>query len=141
MGANDVANAFGTSVGSKVLTMRQAYLLATIFETLGAILIGYSVTDTMRKGVIDLLVYKDKPVELLVKFYFLVYLIIKNFFLKFGQLAILGGGSCWLLIATVAKAPVSTTHSIMGATLGFSLMMRGTKGIQWEKVIEIGKFF
>lgn len=53
-------------------------------------------------------------------------------------MAILGGGSCWLILATILKAPVSTTHSIMGATLGFTLLMRGTEGIHYAKVFKIG---
>ncbi|PAV76472.1 hypothetical protein WR25_11618 isoform A [Diploscapter pachys] len=115
MGANDVSNAFGTSVGSKVVTVIQAYILATIFETLGAVLVGWSVTDTMRKGIIDTSLYSNDAMELLV-----------------GQVAILGGCAAWLMLATALHMPVSTTHSLMGATLGFSLTRKGFQGVQWK---------
>ncbi|VDK61579.1 unnamed protein product [Gongylonema pulchrum] len=74
----------------------------------------------MRKGVIDVGLYNNTPKELFI-----------------GQVAILGGCSSWLMIATFSHLPVSTTHSITGATVGFGLLMRGAHGIHWSKIIDI----
>ncbi|CAO4380273.1 unnamed protein product [Caenorhabditis nigoni] len=120
MGANDVSNAFGTSVGSGALTLVQAYFLATIFETLGAVLVGYNVIDTMRKGVVDVAVYNNSAGDFMV-----------------GQVAALGGTATWLLIATFLHLPVSTTHAVVGATLGYSIACKGFQGIQWMMVVNI----
>ncbi|EGT39421.1 hypothetical protein CAEBREN_14159 [Caenorhabditis brenneri] len=120
MGANDVSNAFGTSVGSGALTLIQAYILATIFETLGSVLVGYNVIDTMRKGVVDVAVYNNSAGDFMI-----------------GQVACLGGTATWLLIATFFHLPVSTTHAVVGATLGFSIACKGFQGIQWMMVVNI----
>ncbi|ODM92403.1 Sodium-dependent phosphate transporter 1-A [Orchesella cincta] len=114
IGANDVANSFGTSVGSRVLTLRTACLLATIFEVSGAVLLGYKVSDTIRKGIIDVTQYQDNPVEYMI-----------------GNLSALAGSAIWLIMATFLKMPISGTHSIVGAVLGFSIVARGLDGINW----------
>lgn len=117
MGANDCANTFGTSVGSKVLTFRQACLLATIFETLGAILIGASVAGTIRKGILDPNIFKGDELELML-----------------GYLSALSGCCIWLLVATVVGLPVSGTHSIVGATVGMAIVSRGFGVINWGTI-------
>ncbi|KAI6172417.1 Phosphate transporter [Aphelenchoides besseyi] len=120
LGAHDVANTFGTSVGSKVLTIRQAYTLATFVETAGAILIGYNVVDTMRKGVVDTSIYVGEE---------------RQFFIA--QLGVLFSCALWLLITTFLRLPVSSSHSIVGSTVGFSLALKGFEGINWPMVYQI----
>lgn len=117
IGANDVANAMGTSVGSKALTIKQAILVAMIFEFAGAFLAGGEVTSTIRKGIIDAGALSGTP-ELLV----------------FGMMASLLAAGIWLIIATYFGWPVSTTHSIVGAIVGFAAVGIGMEVVQWGKV-------
>jgi inorganic phosphate transporter, PiT family len=117
VGANDVANAMGTSVGSKAVTIKQAFVIAAIFEFTGAYLAGGAVTKTIRKGMIDSDVLSTNP-ELVV----------------YGMLASLLAAGVWLLIASRSGWPVSTTHSIVGAIVGFSAVGIGVDAVQWSKV-------
>ena len=136
LGANDVANSFGTSVGSKVLSLRSACILATIFEISGSVLLGGHVSATVRGGIIDPSRFngtENGPMRLMQ-----------------GQISSLCGkilkcliflviGSClWMLIATALKMPVSATHSIVGATAGFGLVLFGHQGVQWMGILKIG---
>ncbi|MCG6200680.1 inorganic phosphate transporter [Psychromonas antarctica] len=120
IGANDVANAMGTSVGSKALTIKQAIIIAMIFEFAGAYLAGGEVTSTIRKGIIDASFYVNQP-ELLV----------------FGMTAALLAAGMWLIIASYFGWPVSTTHSIVGAIVGFSAVGVGMDSVVWSGVIGI----
>ena len=115
--ANDVANAMGTSVGAGALTIRQAVLVAMVFEFAGAFLAGGQVTATIRKGIIDASHMTATP-ELLV----------------YGMIASLSAAGVWLLIATWYGWPVSTTHSIVGAVVGFAAVGISADIIQWSKV-------
>ncbi len=121
IGANDVANAMGTSVGSRALTVTQAILIAMVFEFLGAYLAGGEVTSTIRNDIIDTGAITDRP-ELLV----------------FGMMASLLAAGLWLLIASFKGWPVSTTHSIVGAIIGFAAVGISTDAVHWSKVGEIG---
>ncbi|MDO3387409.1 anion permease [Gilvimarinus sp. SDUM040013] len=120
VGANDVANAMGTSVGSKALTIKQAIFVAMIFEFLGAYLAGGAVTSTIRKGIVDPAIMAGTP-ELLV----------------YGMLSALLAAGTWLLIASILGWPVSTTHSIVGAIVGFAAIGISTEAVAWGKVLSI----
>ncbi|MDN5585912.1 inorganic phosphate transporter [Brevibacterium aurantiacum] len=123
IGGNDVANAFGTSVGAGTLTMKQALLVAAVFEVSGALLAGGEVTDTIKSGIVDLNAVSLNPMDF-------VYI----------MMAALLGAAVWLLIATRMGWPVSTTHSIIGGIIGASLtigFVTGTGGfamVQWSEV-------
>jgi len=120
IGANDVANAMATSVGSKALTIKQAIVVAAIFEFTGAVLAGGEVTSTIRKGIVDtsLLTGMEDGTKLLI----------------YGMLAALLAAGTWLLIASRNGWPVSTTHSIVGAIVGFAAVGIGVDAVQWGKV-------
>jgi inorganic phosphate transporter, PiT family len=120
IGANDVANAFGTSVGSRALTFRQAVVVAAVFEFLGAVLVGAHVTGTIRSGLFDptLLAGREHTLAL-------------------GMLAALIGAGIWLQIATHMGYPVSTTHSIVGAIVGFALVVLPSDAINWGQVAKV----
>jgi len=120
VGANDVANAMGTSVGAKAITIKQAIIIAMVFECAGAYLAGGEVTDTIRKGIIDPELLGVHP-ELLV----------------YGMISSLLAAGIWLLIATSFGWPVSTTHTIVGAIVGFAAVGISIDAINWGKVIQI----
>lgn len=117
IGANDVANAMGTSVGSGALTIKQAILIAMIFEFLGAYLAGGEVTSTIRKGIIDPAIMTGQP-QLMV----------------YGMMSALLAAGTWLLIASLKGWPVSTTHSIVGAIVGFAAVGISVDAVNWAKV-------
>lgn len=120
IGANDVANSFGTSVGSKVLTLKQACVLATIFEILGSILIGAKVSGTIRKGILNPMIFAGNEIELML-----------------GYVSALLGCCVWLILATILNYPVSGTHSIVGATIGMAIVSRGFNVIAWKEIAKI----
>ena len=120
IGANDVANAMGTSVGSKALTFKQAIMIAAVAEFVGAFFVGGSVSDTIRKGMLDPTIFQGAP-------YHLVY----------GMISALLAAALWLHIASYLGWPVSTTHSIVGGVLGFGVIAGGMDVINWGKVGQV----
>ena len=119
IGANDAANAFATSVGSKALTIKQAVFLAAIFETLGAVLMGSHVTDTIRKGIADYKCFEDDP-ELLM----------------YGCMWVILAVGLWLFLASYLEMPVSTTHSCVGGMIGMAMVLKGANCVIWYKPVE-----
>lgn len=117
IGANDVANAMGTSVGSGALTMRGAIVLAAIFEFCGAYFFGAHVTETVQSGIINADIFASEP-----KLYVI------------GMLASLLSCGIWLQIASYFGLPVSTTHSIIGAVVGFGAIVGGVDAVDWTHV-------
>jgi PiT family inorganic phosphate transporter len=119
VGANDVANAMGTSVGSGAITVRSAIIIAGIFEFSGAFLAGGHVTGTIRSGILDSSRMPSADVLVL------------------GMLSALLASGIWLMIASYYGWPVSTTHTIVGSLIGFGLVGLGVDAVEWVKVIGI----
>ena len=117
IGANDVANAMGTSVGSKSLTFKQAILIAAVAEFAGAFFVGGHVSDTIRKGMLDTSFFADVPYQLV-----------------YGMISALLAAAIWLHIASYLGWPVSTTHSIIGGVLGFGVIAGGVDIVNWSRV-------
>ena len=114
IGANDVANAFATSVGSKALTIKNAMIIALFCECGGAILMGSHVVDTIRKGIADYECFEDNP-----------------YILMFGCLCVLFSVGTWLFLASYFEMPVSTTHSCVGGMIGMTLIIGGADCVNW----------
>jgi phosphate/sulfate permease len=121
IGAHDVANAMGTSVGSKALTLRRAVILASIFEFSGAVLCGSNVSETIQQGIVNPDIFAATPLV----------------FVR-GMLAALLATGLWLNFASYCRLPVSTTHSIVGAIVGFGAVVGGVNAVQWNNVLFIG---
>lgn len=114
IGANDVANAFATSVGAKTITIPQAVVIASIFEFAGAVLVGSQVTDTVRKNIANQDEFDADPEVLM-----------------YGMICVLAATGIWLMLACFLELPVSTTHSVVGGMLGMALATRGSHAVVW----------
>tara|TARA_B100000686_G_scaffold351435_1_gene450236 strand:+ start:853 stop:2052 length:1200 start_codon:yes stop_codon:yes gene_type:complete len=117
IGANDVANAMGTSVGSKTLNYKQAVMIAAVAEFAGAFLVGGHVSDTVRKGMLDPMAFSGMPL-----------------YMVYGMIAALVASSIWLNLASYLGWPVSTTHAIIGGVTGFGIAFGGMDIINWPKM-------
>ncbi|AAL81144.1 phosphate permease [Pyrococcus furiosus DSM 3638] len=119
IGANDAANSMSTAVGAGAITPRQAVIIAGVLEFMGAYFFGKTVTETIRKGIIDPSKITDPNV------------------LIFGSIAALIGATIWLVIATKYGLPVSTTHSIIGGIVGYGIVYGGMSIVNWDKMIKV----
>ena len=119
IGANDVGNAFATSIGSKAITVKSAIVIASIFEFTGAILMGSHVTKTIRKGIADYECFEEDP-ELLM----------------YGCFCVLISVGAWLFLASYLEMPVSTTHSCVGGMIGMTMVTGGKNCVIWYKETE-----
>ena len=120
IGANDVANAMGTSVGSKALTLRRAVILAAILEFSGAFFVGSHVSETIQGGIVDPQLFQADPMIFVL-----------------GMMGALFATGLWLQLASYFGLPVSTTHAIVGAVLGFGAIIGGLHAIYWMEIVRI----
>ncbi len=119
IGANDVANSMASAVGAKAITIRQAVFIAGILNVLGAVFIGSHVTNTIRKGIVSTEILADPNLALI------------------GALSAILAAALWVSFATWKSLPVSTTHSIVGAMIGFGIMAGGFSVINWGKLAAV----
>ena len=119
IGANDVANAMASAVGAKAITIRQAVFIAGMLNIVGAVFIGSHVTNTIRKGIVSTEILADPHIALI------------------GALSALLAAALWVSFATWKSLPVSTTHSIVGAMIGFGIMAGGFSVVKWSKLAAV----
>ena len=119
IGANDVANSFGTAFGAKALTAKQAVAIAAVCELAGAVLMGGNVASTIRKGMMSVDLYSGEDGRTL---------------MMAGMTAVLVASGTWLLIASYAGLPVSTAHSTVGGVVAFAVLSKGWESVKWDQV-------